>query len=196
MPVTSPSISLFPSGPLVEEWVTTNDPLESHWLTLAMTTRLIRGPFPDAAAAEFDMFYFAAGEGSPDLIKVLDRHGRPLWRMSWLDEADVTWTTTEGADWDEVRGQLGVDLGEALYRIGFPDRARSWTRSPSPGQLYRHPLSDPDVLTGRWRYVPRLSVEVDHAALRDCPDCHGCGLRLVGPDPAPPTMCPCVRRFP
>ncbi|MGJ3587609.1 hypothetical protein ACR9EG_13590, partial [Lactococcus lactis] len=78
---------------------------------------------------EFDMFYFAAGEGSPDLIKVLARRGRPLGRTSWLDEAEVTWTTTEGADWDEVRGQLGVDLGEALHRIGFPDRARSWTRS-------------------------------------------------------------------
>jgi hypothetical protein len=187
---------LFPSGPLVEDWVTTNDPLELHWLTLAMTTRLVRGPFPDAAAVEFDMYYFTAREGSPALIKVLDRHGRPLWEApQWLNEDELAWTTTEGADWDEVCDHIGVDLGEALYRLGFPNRTGGWTRSPSPGQLYRRPLSDPEILTGRWRHVPTLSAEVDHGALRACPHCHGGGLVPGHQEPAGSTRCPCVRRF-
>src|ERR1043165_8978789 len=112
------AIPLHTTSPLIDDRIDTTDPLEIHWLTMAMMTRLVRGRFPPAAAAEFDMFYFTAGEGSPDLITVLDQTGSPLWMKPWLDDDDIAWTTTEGYTWDDVCGEIGGEVGGGVDGLG------------------------------------------------------------------------------
>jgi hypothetical protein len=195
MPGLPPSISMFPSGPLAADRlaaIAAAEVHEQHWLALALATRLVRGPFPTAQAIELDVNQFAAGEGSLNLVRVFDQDGRTLWDLLWLDD-DVAWTTTEGRDWSEVRGEIASELGEIFYHLGFPGSgdARGWRRVPQTLLTYRRMLAEPDVLTGRWRYVPRLSAAADHLALRDCMTCRSSGLVHA----AATRPCVCVRRF-
>ncbi|WP_410570515.1 hypothetical protein [Amycolatopsis sp. cmx-4-61] len=114
------SISMFPSGPLAADRRAATDPHERHWLALAFATRLVRAPFPTAHAIELDVNLFAVGEAAPDLVRVVDRRGRRLWDLlQWFDD-DVAWTTAEGRDWDEVRGEIAGELDEVFYHLGFP----------------------------------------------------------------------------
>ncbi|WIX99735.1 hypothetical protein QRX60_37635 [Amycolatopsis mongoliensis] len=92
-----------------------------------------------------------------------------------------------------MRCEIASELGEIFYYLGFPGAggARGWRRLPQPLLTYRRVLAKLDVLTGRWRYIPRLSADADHVALRDCVACGGSGLVRT----SPARVCVCVRPF-